>query len=347
MLTLAFRATSGCSISIKSRAGLLAVTAVVMDFALPGVRTRAQQAAEAVTLPAWAYTMPAPKPADAPRTVLDDTTPLHVPGSTAGYTAKYIANLATVADWHPETHPAMPEVVATGHKPGGAACAHCHLPNGLGGPENANLAGQSEAYMLQQIEEFKSGARRSSSSKLGSVNNMIRVSQDVTSEEMKASVAYFASLKPQKWIRVVETDTVPVTHVGNYVLIPNTPVAMEPIGERLIEVPVDPVRTEMKDSAASYIAYVPTGSLKRGADLVKTGSGKTMPCAGCHGTDLHGMGAIPAIAGRTPSGMTRQLLDIQHGSRNGAGAAMMKPVVANLTTADIIAITGYLASLQP
>ena len=326
--------------------------AAVLVLALPGLRSRAQQAVEAA-LPPWVYSIPTPRPADAPKPApLDDTTLLHVPGSTAGYTAKFIASLATVPDWFPSAHPPMPEVVESGHKPGGAACAHCHLPNGLGGPENANLAGQSQAYMLQQMEDFKSGARHSSSSKMGSVNNMIRVSQTITPEEMKAGIAYFAALKPQPWVRVVETETVPTTHVGNYILVPDipapgTPAATEPIGERLIEVPVNAVRTEQKDSSTSFIAYVPTGSLKRGETLVKTGGGKTMPCATCHGADLHGLGAVPAIAGRTPTGMTRQLIDIKGGARNGAAAAMMKPVVANLTTADMIAITAYLASLNP
>jgi cytochrome c553 len=329
---------------IKTRIGLLAVVAVAgVVLALPSARTLAQQAADAA-LPLWAFTPRFPEAP--PSTPLDDTTQLHVPGSTAGYTAKFISLLTTFPDWFPDSHPAMPEVVASGHKPGGFACAHCHLPNGLGGPENANLAGQSEAYMAQQIEDFKSGAR-TSSAKFASVNTMIRVSKEVTPEELKASVAYFAALKPQKWIKVVETDTVPVTHAGVYILVPSTPAATEPLGERVIEVPVDVARTERKDSTASYIAYVPTGTLKRGEDLVKTGSGKTLPCATCHGPNLHGAGAIPAIAGRTPSGMARQLIDIQRGARNGAGAAMMKPVVANLTTADIAAITGYLASLQP
>jgi cytochrome c553 len=322
------------------------IAAAVVCALSPTLRTQAQDAA---SLPAWAYTAPAPRAPDAPRPApLDDTTPLHLAGSKAEYTAKFIANLATVTDWFPDTHPTMPEVVESGHKPGGAACAHCHLPNGLGGPENANLAGQSQAYMLQQMADFQSGARQSAVPTMGTFSNMARTAKALTPEETKASIAYFASLKAQPWVRVIESDTAPQTHVGNYILVPNTPVVLEPIGERIIEVPVDAVRTEMKDSTASYIAYVPKGSLARGEALVKTGGGgKTMPCATCHGADLHGAGTIPAIAGRTPSGMTRQLIDIQRGTRNGAGAAMMKPVVANLTTADMVAITAYLASLKP
>ncbi len=46
----------------------------------------------------------------------DDGTLMHVPGSTAGYTKTYIANLFTVPDWFPASHPPMPDVVATGNK---------------------------------------------------------------------------------------------------------------------------------------------------------------------------------------------------------------------------------------
>src|SRR6185312_11083622 len=51
----------------------------------------------------------APGPGRAP---LDNVTEKHVPGSTAGYTAAYIADLFTVPDWFPDSHPQMPDVVA-------------------------------------------------------------------------------------------------------------------------------------------------------------------------------------------------------------------------------------------
>jgi cytochrome c553 len=93
---------------------------------------------------------------------------------------------------------------------------------------------------------------------------------------------------------------------------------------------------------------VPKGSLERGKLLVTTGdNGTTMACTMCHGPNLKGTGNIPSIAGRSPSQMTRQILDFQNGSRNGAMAPMMKGVVAKLTIADIVAITGYLASQAP
>ncbi len=45
--------------------------------------------------------------------------------------------------------------------------------------------------------------------------------------------------------------------------------------------------------------------------------------------------------------MTRQIIDFQRGSRNGVGAQMMKGPVAKLKIEDVVAITGYLASLKP
>jgi cytochrome c553 len=43
----------------------------------------------------------------------------------------------------------------------------------------------------------------------------------------------------------------------------------------------------------------------------------------------------------------RQLYGFKDGSRNGADAAVMKPVVERLTDDDILAISAYLGSLEP
>jgi len=56
---------------------------------------------------------------------------------------------------------------------------------------------------------------------------------------------------------------------------------------------------------------------------------------------------VPTIAGRSPSQMTRQMWDMQHGSRNGEWTQLMKPVVAKLSDEDLVNITAYLASLKP
>jgi cytochrome c553 len=53
------------------------------------------------------------------------------------------------------------------------------------------------------------------------------------------------------------------------------------------------------------------------------------------------------IAGRSPSYAVRQLYEFQTGARNGVAAALIKPVVANLTIADMVALAAYLSSREP
>ena len=319
-------------------------------------RSRAQQSVGTDAesgLPRWAYSvaLPAPRPATPPGSADAAATeqPLqHVTGSKAGYTRKEIASLQVVPDWFPQAHPPMPAIVAHGRLPSLGACAHCHLPTGMGRPENQSVAGLPPEYMEQQIEDFRNGARKSSEPRMASVNNMILAAKTMTPEEMKDGIAYFASLKPHRWIRVVETDRVPLTAIGSLMLVVTDPNRTEPIGDRVIEVSEDIEQTELRNPTSGFVAYVPTGSLERGESLVRTGGdGKTIACTTCHGPDLRGMGNVPSIAGRSPSQMTRQLIDFQRGARNGAGAALMKGPVAKLTTADMVAITGYLASLEP
>jgi mono/diheme cytochrome c family protein len=60
--------------------------------------------------------------------------------------------------------------------------------------------------------------------------------------------------------------------------------------------------------------------------------GKTTACAGCHGPDLKGKDDVPPLAGRSPSYLARQLYDFQQGTRNGAAAPLMRPVVATSPT---------------
>ena len=337
---------------VAAACAVAAVSTVAM------LRVKAQQSRGQGDLPRWAYAV-SPTPSDAaaasPATappVTSATTgvqPLeHLAGSTAGYNRKQMASLQVVPDWFPQDHPAMPDVVAKGRAPGVGACGHCHLPTGMGRPENQSVAGLPEAYMLQQIEDFRSGARKSSEPHMASVNNMISTSRAATPEEIKAGIGYFASLKPYKWIRVVETDRVPLTKIASLMLVVTDAGKTEPIGDRVIEVSEDQEQTELRNPRSGFVAYVPTGSLERGESLVKTGGNDTtIACTTCHGADLRGVGNIPSIAGRSPSQMTRQLIDLQTGARNGANAALMKGPVAKLTTKDIVAITGYLASLEP
>lgn len=294
--------------------------------------------------PYWAYVLNPPSELPPP-----NPAPRHVPNSSAAFTFAQTQDYFRVADWHPDAHPSMPPIVAGGHKPDVYACAYCHLPNGQGKPENSSLAGLPAAYIIQQMADFKSGVRKSSEPNHYPVATMIaKVAANATDAEIQCSANYFSSIRPKPWIRVVETKNVSKTHVAHFMLVPTPNAGREPIGHRIIEMAEDPERTELRDDASSFVAYVPFGSLVNGKSLVNSGTGgRTIPCSTCHGTDLRGLANVPSIAGRSPSYILRQLFDTQSGARHGPAAAQMQPVVARLTLDDMIAISAYLASLRP
>jgi cytochrome c553 len=62
---------------------------------------------------------------------------------------------------------------------------------------------------------------------------------------------------------------------------------------------------------------------------------------------LKGLAGTPALAGRSPSYLYRQLFDMQHGTRKGPAVALMMPEVAHLKDDDRVAIVAYIASLKP
>ena len=301
--------------------------------------------------PPWAYPMsprraPGAQPAPAP-----DQTELHtVPGSDKTLTIAQIRNAFDIADWHPEGHPAMPDIVSKGRRPEVRGCGYCHYPNGKGRPENAGIAGLPADYIVQQMADFKSGARKSAEPRMVPPNLMVAIAKAATDEEVRIAADYFAALPWTPWITVVEATSVPKTTVMGGMIVPaeGTEAGTEPLGQRIIEIPMDAERAEvLRDDAASFVAYVPVGSIEKGEALVTSGGGKTISCAVCHGANLEGLGSVPPLAGRSPSYTVRQLFDIKEGHRAGLAAALMTPVVASLTLDDMINIAAYTASRVP
>jgi cytochrome c553 len=308
----------------------------------------AQQAATTGPGPIpWAYGFPppgAPAPPPAPQ-VQDDGSKRTRPGTTATFTLTEVRNGFGPADWYPEDHPAMPDVVAHGRRPDVRACGFCHYPNGKGRPENAPVSGLPVAYFIQQLQDFRSGARKSAEPRKGNTNTMIAIAKAMTDEEMKAAAEYFGSIKWTPWVRVVESATVPKTRIqgGLFLKLPGN--ETEPLGQRIIEMAEDAEATELlRDPRSGFVAYVPVGSIKKGEALVVNGAGKTTACGVCHGADLTGLGPVPGIAGRPATYLVRQMNDIKTGARNGVWADLMKPVVEKLTEQDMLAIAAYTAS---
>jgi len=285
----------------------------------------------------WAY--PAtPKPAP-----LDNVVQKQMPGSAKKYTQAQIDDGFNPPDWFPDEHPPMPEIVASGKKPA-RACALCHLPTGDGHPESSSLAGLPVAYLVRQMAEFKNGGRKGVRA-----NAMIEIAKAISDADVRAASEYFAALKPGVWTKVIETGSVPKSTVGSGAMRFAVPGGgTEPIGNRIIVLPQDPVRAQSRDPHSGFIDYVPAGSLLRGKALVTSGgSGQTLACAICHGASLKGLGEVPGIAGRPPIYVVRQLNDMQEGNRTGSLAELMKAVVARLTVEDMVAIAAYLGSLEP
>ena len=308
--------------------------------------------------PPWAYGFPAtatatpaapapaaPAPAAAPA---PDVTPRTVPGSSGSFTLAQIRDGFGPADWFPGDHPAMPDIVAHGKRPDVRACSLCHYPNGKGRPENAGVSGLPVSYFIQTMADFKAETRKSADTRKGNTNLMIAYAKAMTDQEVKAAAEYFAAMPWTPWIKVVEAATVPKTRIAGGMFLRLEAGETEAIGDRIIEVPDDTERTEsLRDPRSGFTAYVPIGSIKKGETLVTTGGGKTTRCSVCHGADLKGLGPVPGIAGRSPSYTVRQLFDTQRGTRKGVWADLMKPVVANLTNDDMLAIAAYAASRVP
>ena len=302
-------------------------------------------AAHGAEAPGWAYPLNAPGGAQAPA---DDNSPKHVPGSNVALTAAQIAGRDGVPDWRPNEHPPMPQIVANGRPPAVRACAYCHLPNGAGRPENASLAGESPGYIKQQVTNFRNGERNGSEPRRVPQNLMLQIAKAVTDAEVDQAAAYFSKLPPVSFVKVIESGTAPKTIVSGGMLMKAAEGGTEPIGSRIIEVPDDSDRAGNRDSDVTYTAYVPPGSLAKGKELATSETGdKTIACKECHGDDLKGDGdTVPWIAGRSPSYIVRQLIDIQNGKRSGT-ADPMKMVVEKLTPDDIIAIAAYVSTLKP
>jgi cytochrome c553 len=270
-----------------------------------------------------------------------DEQPHTVPGSDKSYTRKQIDDLFNPPDWYPDMHPPMPQIVAHGEGTTVRACGACHLPTGTGHDESAYIAALPAGYFVRQMIDYKSGARKGSGS-------MTAIAKEISEDDVHAAAEYFASLKPRQWIRVVETDTVPKTYVGQgnkRLRLPGG--ATEPIGNRIIEIPEDEQVVLNRDPRSGFVAFVPNGSIAKGQAIVTTGADKTLPCAICHGPTLKGLGDVPPIAGRQANYVVRQLFSIQDGSRGGVSSALMQQVVERLTLDDMLAIAAYTASRQP
>ena len=291
----------------------------------------------AVEFPEWAYPAVPPHVPGHPEAVQ------HVPGSVLRFTQAQIDSGYEVADWYPDEHPPMPRIVSQGAGPPVRACAMCHLPSGAGHPETAGLAGQPVAYAMRQLQDMQTGARTGSRAA-----SMLPIVRGATPELLLEASEYYAHLPLVRFTHVVETPMVPKTMLGLGGVRYAVPEGdLEPLGERIIEIPEDADRAHSRDSHSGFIAHVPPGSVARGEALLAGVASTPASCAACHGPALHGDGDVPGIAGRSTLSTFRALNDYQAGNRAGPATPPMRSIVAEMTQGDMMAIAAYLTTLQP
>ena len=294
--------------------------------------------AEPPPLWAWPGNQPA-KPADKDKIET-------IAGSTQKFNEVQIKDRTTAVDWFPAGHPAMPAAVKGGGK--GFACGYCHLPEGPGRTESADVAGMPADYLYRQLQDMKSGARSMMDPHYGPQGNMIITAKAWSDADLRAAADYFTKLKFTQRVKVIESADAPKTRPNAFVYEFEKTGEKEPLGDRIIEGPNDFEGFEKRDHRVTFTAYVPIGAIARGAALAKGDSMKGLPaCESCHGAGLKGGTIAPPIAGRYPTGVFRQLYAFKTGSRNGSASGFMKPMVASLSQKDMIDLAAYVGSLKP
>jgi cytochrome c553 len=300
-----------------------------------------------IPIPEWLFPIDPKSLEKNPKPVkLDDVELLEIPDSKVKFTQARINDPFNAPDWRPD-HLPMPEVVARGRKPTVMACAYCHTPTGQGRPENSALAGLPEAYIKEQLHDYRSGARKLSGPEqyLPSVN-MLKVTKAMTEEEIDASAKYFSQQKLRRRVYVIESLRIPRAERAAWIY--EEVGGTEDLEDRLLEVTNELTRHERRDDRLEYMAYVPPGSINRGKLLVTKGEGgKTQVCATCHLAKLMGTDKIPPLAGRPPTYLLRQMLAFRNGTRSNEAAKQMTPVVEKLTLNEMIDVVAYLGSLYP
>ena len=302
--------------SMLTRNGLLALAAFALLAAAPAAPLD------------WAFPGSGPKAAPIP-----GTQTYRLPGASNSFTQAEISDRTHAPDWLPNEHPPAPRAVLAGTA---GACGYCHLVNGAGRSENAQIRGLPVEYIEEQVHAFASGARRSAGPAYPT-QYMVAAARAVSPADLHAAAVYFASLEPVRHAQVREAATIPRASAEGFLYRFDT-TAREPLGKRIIEGATDAERHRLHDPHEQTIAYVPVGSLARGAAFANHGTAGFPACTSCHTAHYIGIG------GSSPTYIARQLAGFRAGTRNDPGAAPMQAVAAKLTNDQILDLSAYIGS---
>jgi cytochrome c553 len=307
---------------------------------------RADPAQAGTRVPLWLYPL---NPPAAKTAAIDPAQRLRLAGSDQTFTPAELNDAFFAPDWQPQSHAPMPPIVARGRPPEVMACGYCHLPAGQGRPENAPLAGLPAAYIEQQVADMRTGLRAIwRGAPFLPLEAMQRVAHAATAEEVAVAARYFAAQTLPRRVTVLERARVPRQRAAAWIYTAAAGGGEEPLRERLLESAGDFERHERRDATLVYTAYVPVGSLARGAQIATLGAGQAADaCVICHGPALRGVGPVPPLAGRSPSYLLRQLYAFRSAARAAPAALPMQAVTNRLRDSDLLAAAAYAASLPP
>jgi cytochrome c553 len=235
--------------------------------------------------PAWAFPIQAGTlPAESPE-------PKSVPGSTKKYTPKEIDDLLNPPDWFPDEHKPAPSIVQKGHGMA-LACGSCHLMSGLGHPESSDVTGSTAAYIVQQMQDFKSGVRKDYA-------RMNGIAGELSDQEVQQAAEYFASLPRAKWSRVVEAAMVPKTFVGQGRMRFVDPKAWHGANRQAHHHAAGRYHPRaVARSEDRFVSYCRRAASRKGSRWSRMARRcPSFQCSICHGEGLKGLGNVPRIAG--------------------------------------------------
>ncbi|TPH13404.1 c-type cytochrome [Litorilituus lipolyticus] len=159
-----------------------------------------------------------------------------------------------------------------------AACGACHGAAGISAMGiYPNIAGQKDAYIIKQLNDFKSGARTDMM--------MAPMAANLSEQDMADLAAYYASLP-------MTAEEAPAAAAASS----DAPTATASTG------------------TAEVVTSSPAAAIYNGD--IKAGQSKSGMCVACHGVDGNSaVPMYPSIAGQSASYITKQLADFKSGLR--------------------------------
>src|ERR1035438_5092027 len=103
-------------------------------------------------------------------------------------------------------------------------------------------------YLIRQMAYYKDGTRKDDT-------RMGPIAKAISDKDVQDAAEYFAALKPRTFVKVIESANPPRTFIAtagrHRQLHPGG--GIEPIGHRILEIPADPMGTEIRDPHAGFI----------------------------------------------------------------------------------------------